>query len=124
MYETEVVQKEKTKESVRKQVSELLSQMHQEQKEKLVARQSKSFNLSDNKCQQQEIVNKSIKIGLSFIELWVNIHESGSWSQSDTNNQVCLIVARAKSWGKITQIIAKNIAEHVEFLLEEKFHCN
>ena len=35
LYKTEIIEKEKTEESVRQQVSELLHQMRQEQKEKL-----------------------------------------------------------------------------------------
>ena len=123
LYETEIVQKEKTKESVRKQVSDLLSKMNQEQRKKMAARQSRSLNNSNMQCYQQDLITKSVKVGLSFIELWVTIHENRSWSTSDTKNQVCLIISKAKSWGKVPQIVAKNIADHLEFLLEEKFIC-
>ena len=120
LYETEIVEKEKNKESVRKQVSELLRQMHQEQKEKMMTRQSRNMHVHG--CYQEEVISQSINIGLSFIELWVKIHYV-KLTQSETNHEVCQIVSDAEKLGKVPKIVASYIREHLQFLLEETFQC-
>jgi hypothetical protein len=49
LYKTEIIEKEKTEESVRQQVSELLQQMRQEQKEKMAkSRVCEKMSCEDN----------------------------------------------------------------------------
>ena len=126
LYESEVIQKEKTKESVRQQVSDLLRKMHQEQKEKMGMRKSKSLNNFDEKNQDQEdeIIDKCIHIGLSFVELWVDMNDNRPLNHSETNSRVCKIISKAKSLGRVPNIVANSIAQHIQFLLEENYECN
>ena len=106
---------------MRKQVSELLRQMHQEQKEKMMTRrQSRKMDLQS--CYHEEVISQSVNIGLSFIELWVKIHNV-KLGQSETNHQVCQIISDAEALGIVPKIVASYIMEHLQFLLEETFQC-
>ena len=92
----------------------------------LAKRQSRNVNhFDDKKCQQNDIVDKCIKVVLSFIEVWVDINDgTASLSHSEVSFRVCQIIKKAESLGQVSGVVAKQIAAHMEFLLEETFQCS
>ena len=92
----------------------------------LAKRQSRNVNyFDDKKCQQNDIVDKCIKVVLSFIEVWVDINDrTASLTHSEVSFRVCQIIKKAESLGQVSGVVAKQIAEHMQFLLEETFQCS
>ena len=121
-----MVQKEKTKESVRLQVNELLKEMYEEQKAKTnkKQRESRNFNNFDNvSCKTNQTVQmRAITIGLSFIELWIDIHLKNI-DEKEISKELCNIIMTAKKWGESSYMTAKTLQNHLEYLIDEKFIC-
>ena len=47
-----------------------------------------------------------------------------SLTHSEVSFRVCQIVKKAESLGQVSGVVAKQIAEHMQFLLEETFQCS
>ncbi len=117
MYQAELSQdKTKQKESMRHEVAQIFENMYRQQKSDLVT-----------KCKRearQNVVDKSIIVGLEFIQLWVELHDK-SLEEDAIKQRMCQIVQQAHKWGKVTLVVAEKLASHMNFLLgqdEERCH--
>ena len=129
LYQQEIIEKSQEKKNTRLQVAQLLEKMYQEQKAR-VTRSAVSSNIAKsnenekNNCNNLKestiLIHRVTKIGLAFLQSWVEYHENFEF---DLEKNVCQIMKQANSWGKLTKTVAQTIENHLEFLLDIDIDC-
>ena len=120
LYQQEIIEKSKEKKNTRMQVAQLLEKMYQEQKAR-VTRSAVSSNIAKsnekNNCNNLKestiLINRVTKIGLAFVQIWVEYHENFKF---DLEKNVCQIMKQANSWGKLTKTVAQTIEKGSPYL--------
>ena len=122
LYQQEIIEKSQEKKNTRLQVAQLLEKMYQEQKAR-VTRSAVSSNEKNNCNNLKEstiLIHRVTKIGLAFLQIWVEYHENFEF---DLEKNVCQIMKQANSWGKLTKTVAQTIENHLELLLDIDIDC-